>query len=151
VRQPLTVRAAVLSCLVCLAANIVSAQTPVPGTRESGTYICDVAYDNCRDEVVSLIQKEVKGIDLSFWFMTDARYSNEIVKRWQAGVPVRIIMDPRANNSKPANAAQLQQFSDAGIPMLNKPFGDIAHWKGMIFAGQRVVEFSGAKAMSSRA
>ncbi|MEN3337469.1 MAG: hypothetical protein V7647_1145, partial [Acidobacteriota bacterium] len=142
--QSLTVRAAVLSCLVCLAANIVSAQTALPGTRESGTYICDVAYDNCRDEVVSLIQKEVKGIDLSFWFMTDARYSNEVVKRWQAGVPVRIIMDPRANNSKPANAAQLQQFSDAGIPMLNKPFGDIAHWKGMIFSGQRVVEFSGA-------
>ena len=28
--------------------------------------------------------------------------------------------------------------------MLNKPFGDIAHWKGMIFAGQNVVEFSGA-------
>jgi hypothetical protein len=76
--------------------------------------------------------------------MTDSRYSNEIVKRWQAGVPVRVIMDPRANVSKPANAAQLQQLRDAGIPLLNKPFGDIAHWKGMIFAGQKVAEFSGA-------
>ncbi len=39
---------------------------------------------------------------------------------------------------------QLNQLEAAGIPMLNKPFGDIAHWKGMIFAGQNVVEFSGA-------
>ena len=84
------------------------------------------------------------AIDLSFWFMTDARYSNEIVKRWNAGVKVRIIMDPRANTSKPANATQLADCSNAGIPMLNKPFGDIAHWKGMIFAGQNVAEFSGA-------
>ena len=36
-----------------------------------------------------------------------------------------------------------QNFRNAGIPMLNKPFGDIAHWKGMIFAGQNVAEFSG--------
>ena len=48
-------------------------------------------------------------------------------------------MDPRANNSKPFNATQLKAFSDAGIPMLNKPFGDIAHWKGMIFKAQNAV------------
>ncbi len=110
----------------------------------AATHICDIAYDDCRASVLTLIQNETAGIDVSFWFMTDARYSNEIVKRWKAGVPVRVIMDPRANTSKPANAAQLQQLSDAGIPMLNKPFGDIAHWKGMIFAGQNVAEFSGA-------
>jgi phosphatidylserine/phosphatidylglycerophosphate/cardiolipin synthase-like enzyme len=129
-------------CVLALLPSAVFAQSP--GTRASGTYVCDVAYENCRDDVLTLIQHETVGIDLSFWFMTDARYSNEIVKRWQAGVPVRIIMDPRANTSKPANATQLQQFKNAGIPMLNKPFGDIAHWKGMIFAGQSVAEFSGA-------
>lgn len=115
-----------------------------PNSPPTGTYLCDVAYEDCRANVLTLIRQEKVGIDLSFWFMTDSRYSNEIVKRWQAGVPVRVIMDPRANVSKPANAAQLQQLLDAGIPMLNKPFGDIAHWKGMIFAGQNVAEFSGA-------
>ena len=30
------------------------------------------------------------------WFMDDARYSNALVKQWQAGVQVRILMDPRA-------------------------------------------------------
>ena len=109
-----------------------------------GTYLCDIAYEDCRADVLTLIRQEMVGIDLSFWFMTDSRYSNEIVKRWNAGVPVRVIMDPRANVSKPANAAQVQQLRDAGIPLLNKPFGDIAHWKGMIFAGQNVAEFSGA-------
>ncbi len=138
------VAAAALLCLINLAASPAEAQTADPGTRASGTYVCDVAYESCRDDVLGLIQRETVGIDLSFWFMTDARYSNEIVKRWKAGLPVRIIMDPRANTSKPANAPQLQQFRDAGIPMLNKPFGDIAHWKGMIFAGLNVAEFSGA-------
>lgn len=133
---------ALMAAIAPLTAGETRAQTALP--PPPGTSLCDVAYDDCRERVLNLIRNETAGIDLSFWFMTDARYSNEIVRRWQAGVPVRVIMDPRANTSKPANAQQLQQLKDAGIPMLNKPFGDIAHWKGMIFAGQRVAEFSGA-------
>ena len=34
--------------------------------------------------------------------MQDSRYMNEIIRRWQAGVPVRIIMDTRANAEYPA-------------------------------------------------
>ena len=131
-------------CLLGFSAKGVHAQSPGTPGRGAGTYICDIAYEDCREDVLTLIRNETVGLDVSFWFITDARYSNAIVDRWQAGVPVRVIMDPRANTSKPANATQLQQLRDAGIPMLNKPFGDIAHWKGMIFAGQNVVEFSGA-------
>lgn len=131
-------------CLPGFSANDVHAQAAGTAARGAGTYVCDVAYEDCRAPVLNLIRNETVGIDVSFWFMTDSRYSNEIVKRWKAGVPVRVIMDPRANTSKPANATQLTQLRDAGIPMLNKPFGDIAHWKGMIFAGQNVAEFSGA-------
>jgi hypothetical protein len=131
-------------CLLGFSAKDVHAQPAGAALRGAGTYLCDIAYEDCRAEVLALIRNETVGIDLSFWFMTDARYSNEIVNRWKAGVPVRVIMDPRANTSKPANATQLTQLKDAGIPMLNKPFGDIAHWKGMIFAGQNVAEFSGA-------
>jgi hypothetical protein len=135
-------RVVVAMSVVGLCATEVHAQPP--DSPPPGTYLCDIAYEDCRADVLDLIRRETVGIDLSFWFMTDSRYSSEIVKRWQAGVPVRVIMDPRANGSKPVNAAQLQQLRDAGIPMLNKPFGDIAHWKGMIFAGQSVAEFSGA-------
>jgi hypothetical protein len=135
-------RSVVAMWIVGLCATELHAQPQ--GNPPLGTYLCDIAYEDCRADVLDLIRQETVGIDLSFWFMTDSRYSNEIVKRWQAGVPVRVIMDPRANVSKPVNATQLQQLRDAGIPMLNKPFGDIAHWKGMIFAGQKVAEFSGA-------
>jgi phosphatidylserine/phosphatidylglycerophosphate/cardiolipin synthase-like enzyme len=131
-------------CLVAISVCSISgvqAQAPPP---PAGTRLCDIAYEDCREEVLALIRQEDVGIDLSFWFMTDARYSNEIVRRWNAGVRVRVIMDPRANTSKPVNATVLAQLKNAGIPMLNKPFGDIAHWKGMIFAEQNVVEFSGA-------
>ena len=134
--------AVVSLCLLGRFTDAVHAQRPAAPSRAGGTYVCDIGYEDCREDVLTLIKNETVGIDLSFWFMTDARYSNEIVKKWQAGVPVRVIMDPRANTSKPANAVQLAQLRDAGIPMLNKPFGDIAHWKGMIFAGQNVAEFS---------
>jgi phosphatidylserine/phosphatidylglycerophosphate/cardiolipin synthase-like enzyme len=141
VSKLLTSSAVVALCLVGVFPSKGEAQSGTPGP---GTFLCDIAYEDCRAKVVTLIQNETAGIDVSFWFMTDARYSNEIVKRFKAGVPVRVIMDPRANTSKPANATQLAQLRDAGIPMLNKPFGDIAHWKGMVFAEQQVAEFSGA-------
>lgn len=144
VNKVLVTSAAVAVCFLGVSANHLRAQVGTPAREADATYICDIAGEDCRANVLTLIKNETAGIDVSFWFMTDARYSNEIVRRWQAGVPVRVIMDPRATTSKPANAAQLQQLRDAGIPMLNKPFGDIAHWKGMIFAGQNVAEFSGA-------
>ncbi|MEO8036244.1 MAG: phospholipase D-like domain-containing protein, partial [Acidobacteriota bacterium] len=133
--------ATVALALLGLTARDGMAQTPPRGIS---TYICDIAYEDCRENVLQLIRNETVGIDVSFWFMTDARYSNEIVKRWNLGVPVRVIMDPRANATKAANGPTLNQLQQAGIPMLNKPFGDIAHWKGMIFAGQNMAEFSGA-------
>ena len=83
-----------------------SPQAAPAAARSAGAYVCDIAYEDCRQEVLTLIKNETVGIDVSFWFMTDARYSNELVKKALAGVPVRVIMDPRANTSKPANAAQ---------------------------------------------
>src|SRR5574338_622014 len=63
---------------------------------------------------------------------------------WEAGVPVRVIVDQRANSSYPLNAQILQQLRDAGIPMRQKNGGGILHWKMMLFAGQGQVEFSAA-------
>ncbi len=116
----------------------------VASKAEADPYLCDTSAENCRTRVLNLIAAEHVGIDVSFWFMDDARYSSALVKAWQAGVPVRVIMDPRANASKPVNAQILSQLQDAGIPMRMKSTGDIAHWKGMIFSGQNTVEFSGA-------
>jgi phosphatidylserine/phosphatidylglycerophosphate/cardiolipin synthase-like enzyme len=81
---------------------------------------------------------------VGFWFMEDGRYANELVAKFKSGVPVRILVDQRANSSKRLNATMLQQLADAGIPMRDKFAQDILHFKVMLFHGQNVVEFSKA-------
>src|SRR4051794_473606 len=110
----------------------------------AGDTLCDPSMSNCRTQVLSLIQNERVGIDVGYWFMTDARYANAIVLRWQAGVPVRILMDPRANPENPGNDQIIAQFKAAGIPLRIRTASGIMHWKAMIFAGQDVVEYGSA-------
>src|SRR5262245_32036806 len=106
--------------------------------------LCDAAYQNCRTPLLNLVNAETVGIDVSFWFMEDARYSTAIINRWKAGVPVRVMMDSRANPTYPNNVTILGFLRDAGIPMREKYTGGILHRKFMLFAGQNEVEFSGA-------
>jgi phosphatidylserine/phosphatidylglycerophosphate/cardiolipin synthase-like enzyme/regulation of enolase protein 1 (concanavalin A-like superfamily) len=106
--------------------------------------LCDAAFQNCRTPLISLINAEQVRIDVSFWFMEDSRYSTAIINRWKAGVPVRIMMDSRANATYPNNVPILGFFRDAGIPMREKYTGGILHRKFMLFAGQNKLEFSGA-------
>jgi phosphatidylserine/phosphatidylglycerophosphate/cardiolipin synthase-like enzyme len=76
--------------------------------------------------------------------MEDARYEAAIVKRFKAGIPVRILVDPRANATSPLNAQMLADFKAAGIPMRYRVASGILHWKLMLFAGQDTVEFGSA-------
>jgi len=106
--------------------------------------LCDTAYEDCRTPLWNLIDHETVGIDVAFWFMQDTSIANKIVARWQAGVPVRILVDPRANPTYAGNSAILDQFKAAGIPMRYKNGGGILHWKMMLFQGQNQLEFTGA-------
>jgi regulation of enolase protein 1 (concanavalin A-like superfamily)/phosphatidylserine/phosphatidylglycerophosphate/cardiolipin synthase-like enzyme len=112
--------------------------------------LCDPAYQDCRTTLINDIRNETVGIDVAFWFMEDSRYSTEIINRWKAGVPVRVIMDQRALPSQggthPDEVAILQSIVSAGIPVRQRwlSVSGILHWKAMIFAGQNVVEFDGA-------
>ena len=107
--------------------------------------LCDPSFEDCRSPLIDLIRNETVEIDVAFWFMEDQRYMSEIVKRWQAGVPVRLLVDPRATTSGyPNNGPVLQAFQDAGIPMRKRTSSGILHWKMMLFAGQGTVQFSGA-------
>jgi hypothetical protein len=105
---------------------------------------CDPSFVDCRAPLLTLIANERVGIDVAFWFMEDARYTAALIKRFQAGVPVRVLVDPRANSKNPQNAYRLQELADAGIPMRKCVTSGILHWKTMIFAGQNTVEFGGA-------
>ena len=106
--------------------------------------LCDSAFEDCRAPLWALIDKETVGIDVAYWFMQDISFANKIIARHQAGVPVRILVDPRANPTYAGNEQILNQFKAAGIPMRFKNGGGILHWKMMLFVGQNTVEFSGA-------
>jgi phosphatidylserine/phosphatidylglycerophosphate/cardiolipin synthase-like enzyme len=106
--------------------------------------ICDPAYENCRTPLLALIDAERVGIDVAFWFMDDARYSAALIRRFQAGVPVRIIFDTQAIEPTGTRRQILDVLVAAGIPLRDKTSGGIVHWKMMLFAGQDTVQFSAA-------
>ncbi len=106
--------------------------------------LCDPSFEDCRAILINYIRNETVGIDVGFWFMEDARYTTELGKKMAAGVPVRVIMDTRANATNPYNAQRLAELKSAGIPMRTKTSSGIMHYKMMLFAGQGIVEFSGA-------
>lgn len=106
--------------------------------------LCDPSAEDCRQILLNLIQNETTGIDVAFWFMEDNRYSDAIINRFRAGVPVRVLVDARANAAHPLNEQILNQLKAAGIPMRQRVDGGILHWKMMLFAGQGEMEWSGA-------
>src|SRR5687767_9819234 len=95
--------------------------------------LCDTSFEDCRAPLWQLIDAETVGLDVSFWYMSDASIAAKIINRHNAGVPVRIMVDPRANDPKPANAQRLAELQAAGIPMRMKVGGGIHHWKMMLF------------------
>jgi hypothetical protein len=109
--------------------------------------LCDTAFENCRTPLIQLIRDETVGIDVGFWFMEDTRYANELILKHNAGVPVRVVFDTQAFTefNYVGSDVPVKMMRDAGIPMRDKTgTGGIFHFKTMIFAGQGVVEFSGA-------
>lgn len=107
--------------------------------------LCDTAFEDCRSPVWNLIDNETVGIDVAFWFMDDTSYVPKLIQKFQSGVPVRVLVDPRANLTHPVNTQVLDQLQAAGIPMRkNIVTGGVLHWKMMLFVGQNKVQFSAA-------
>jgi phosphatidylserine/phosphatidylglycerophosphate/cardiolipin synthase-like enzyme len=106
--------------------------------------LCDPSFENCRTQLLSLIDNEKQEIDVGFWFMEDNRYVSHLVARHNAGVRVRLLVDPRGSASSSFNQGVLDALAAAGIPMRQRLTSAILHWKMALFAGQHVVEFSGA-------
>ena len=113
------------------------------GPRER---LCDTAFEDCRGALMNFIVQESTGIDVSFWLMNDTDYADLLIRKHGEGVPVRVIIDARAafNKADPNIQVVLDRLAAAGIPMLKKKDGGNLHWKMMLFAGQNVVQFSGA-------
>ena len=107
--------------------------------------LCDTAFEDCREPIWQLIDNETVGIDVAFWFMDDTSYVPKLINKFNSGVPVRVLVDPRANLTHPINTQVLDQLAAAGIPMRkNIVTGGVLHWKMMLFVGQNKVQFSAA-------
>lgn len=106
--------------------------------------MCDPSFQDCRALLLSRIQNEPTAIDLAMLFMEDDAMADAIIARHQAGVRVRVLMEPRRNLTTPKNEIILARLRDAGIPMRAKSGGGMLHWKFMIFDAQNVVEWSAA-------
>ena len=92
------------------------------------------------------IRAETVRLDVAFWFMEDSFIASEIIKRHPGRRPGSRAHGHAGERLDPAqhrpDSAELQA---AGIPdaRARSPAG-ILHWKMMLFAGQGIVEISGA-------
>jgi len=54
---------------------------------EAQDRLCDPGDADCRAILIDYIRNEHVAIDVAFWFMEDARYTNELIKKHQEGYP----------------------------------------------------------------
>jgi len=104
--------------------------------------LCDPSFEDCYTPLLNAVQAETAGIDFAFYGIELPGLADAIIRRFQAGVPVRITVEPRANLKFPGNQNILDRFQAAGIPMRYKLGGGIIHVKMMLLAGQNRVVFS---------
>jgi regulation of enolase protein 1 (concanavalin A-like superfamily) len=115
-----------------------------PLRSNASEQLCDSSFQDCRTPLLNLIKAETTEIDVGLWFMEDARYSNLLVQKWQAGVKIRVLMDPRVFPQDSADQQIMNQLQAAGIPMRKRVASGIEHWKAMIFSHQSTVYFGSA-------
>src|ERR1044072_9571636 len=82
--------------------------------------LCDTSFEDCRQPLWDSIDHETQRIDVSFWFIQDTSLSNKLIARFQAGVPVRILCDPRANQDYAGKQQILDTLAAAGIHMRSR-------------------------------
>jgi len=138
-----SVRSGVLCAAIAIVVSI-GLFIPAGASAQPFERLCDDSFEDCRAPIIQLIRNETVGIDVSYWFMNDTQYSTEIIKRWKAGVPVRIMLDVRSDQNYPSAASVRQSFISAGIPIRHKTTPGINHWKMILYAGQNKMHFSAA-------
>jgi PLD-like domain len=104
--------------------------------------LCDPSFEDCYTPLLKAIQVETVGIDFAFYGIELPGIADAIIRRYQAGVRVRITVEPRANLKFSGNQTILNQFQTAGIPMRYKVGDGIVHVKMLLLAGQNKVVFS---------
>jgi len=104
--------------------------------------LCDPSFEDCYTPLVQAVRNENAGIDFAFYGIQLPGLADAIISRFQAGVPVRLVVEPRGNLKFPDNQTILDKFKAAGIPMRYKLGDGIVHSKMLLLAGQNRVVFS---------
>jgi PLD-like domain len=104
--------------------------------------LCDPSFEDCYTPLLQAVQAETAGIDVAFYWIELPGLADAIISRHQAGVPVRITVEPRASLKFSGNQPLLDRFKAAGIPMRYKLGDGIVHAKMLLLAGQNKVVFS---------
>ncbi len=112
------------------------------GLSSAQERLCDPSSEDCYSPLLQAVQAETGGIDMAFYWIELPELADAIIKRHQAGVPVRITVEPRASLKIPGNQVILDRFKAAGIPMRYKLGDGIVHVKMLLLAGQNKVVFS---------
>ena len=113
-----------------------------PSTPASAEELCDPAFQNCLTRLLTFIRNETVRLDFAFNLLEDQTITDAVIERHRAGVPVRVIMEPRRNSTNPLNGTMIERMRAAGVPLRQKTTGSIFHWKMFIFEGQQTVEFA---------
>ena len=104
--------------------------------------LCDPSFEDCYTPLLKAVQAETTGIDFAFYGIELPGLADAIIRRYQAGVAVRITVEPRGNLKFSGNQAILDKFQAAGIPMRYKLGDGIVHVKELLLAGQNKIIFS---------
>src|ERR1041385_2243415 len=115
-----------------------------PSTASAQERLCDPSFENCLWPMLDLIRAETQGIDVELYMIELPQLADEIIARYNAGVPVRFVGEPRADLKFPNNQPLLDKFQAAGIPMRYKLGDGMIHPKEIVFAGQNKVVFTGS-------
>ena len=123
---------------------VATAALAAGSTAQAQERLCDASKEDCRAPLVDLIDGEITGIDVGVWTVKDAQIQSALIRAARRGVPVRMVMDTCSDTGSAGHATFIADMAAAGVKMRRRAAGSIAHWNLMIFAGQGVVQWSGA-------
>ena len=83
------------SCFVVTFWVIVGFCLLTPRSASAQERLCDPSFEDCYSPLLQLINSETVGIDMSFYMIELPDLANAVIARYRAGVPVRLIVEPR--------------------------------------------------------
>src|SRR5688500_13092385 len=65
--------------------------------------LCDPSWEFCYDQIRQLVRSETVGIDMAFYMIELPGLVDEVIARHNAGVRVRLVVEPRGSIKFPQN------------------------------------------------